>query len=454
MDKYYKTMRTKLLLLITFVSLSFAVSAQRVPDSLMTRRLYPEEIALRQTLDNTQIIGLGGGSVKGSEASDSVRMLISRFYVDQYRHAQDPRNPYFMFISKDARLAMGMGGAVRMRGWFDWNGSVPANGFIPYLIPITKNPATDRTLKATAAGCALFFSVIGHNPVIGDFSAYIETNFNGYQGIGLQIKKAYATIGDWTVGYAPSTFCDIPAQPITIDATGPNGMINSSKVLVRYQHLFRKGWSVGGSFEFPQSKVKHVSGLTEKCNDYVPDIAAMGQYQWAGGLSHIRLAGLLRTLTYRDLLARKNHNIIGWGAHLSGMFKVIRPLSIYAMGTVGQGVASYVNDLLVGDYDLISKHDNPADMYAPLSLSLTAGAKLNFTNNIYACAALGSLRYFPGEKPDNAEYKYGLYGAINAFWDITPRLRIGAEYIAGKRQNFNGAHGNANRVDALFMLSF
>jgi len=43
---------------------------------------------------------------------DSVRAVISNFYYDQFRHFQDPEAPYFMFLSKDASLAMGIGGAV------------------------------------------------------------------------------------------------------------------------------------------------------------------------------------------------------------------------------------------------------------------------------------------------------------------------------------------------------
>ena len=59
------------------------------------------------------------------------RALLDIFYYDQFRNAQDPRAPYFLFMSRDARFVMGLGGVVRMRGWYDWNGSMPNNGFIP-----------------------------------------------------------------------------------------------------------------------------------------------------------------------------------------------------------------------------------------------------------------------------------------------------------------------------------
>ena len=39
---------------------------------------------------------------------------------------------------QNADLASGIGGVVRMRGWFDWNGTIPVNGFSPYFIQIPK----------------------------------------------------------------------------------------------------------------------------------------------------------------------------------------------------------------------------------------------------------------------------------------------------------------------------
>lgn len=64
-----------------------------------------------------QVIYFGEGD---KPLADSVTNRIYEFYYDQFRHFQDPLAPYFLFMSKDANLAMGVGGCVRMRGWYDW----------------------------------------------------------------------------------------------------------------------------------------------------------------------------------------------------------------------------------------------------------------------------------------------------------------------------------------------
>lgn len=429
--------------------------AQTVADSLpvVKQNLLPEEIERNKVIDNTKVIVVN--SEPGEAPSqDSIRSLMTRFYVNQFRHFQDPRTPYFMFMSKDANLAMGVGGVVRMRGWFDWNGSVPANGFAPVAIQIPKQADNMKTLKATPAGTALFFSMIGRNQRIGDFMGYIEANFNGYEHLDFRLKKAYFIVNDWEVGYDDSSFSDPAAQPPTIDGAGPNGRISKTNVLVRYMHTFKDKWTVAGSFEFPQSGVTDQAGLTQKCSDYVPDIAAFGQYQWDGGYSHVRLAGLLRTISYRDLLLNKTKNTIGWGVQLSSVFKIVNPLSVYALAAYGNGIGSYMGDIADNKLDLVPDADHPGKLTAPAALGLTFGAKYNFTSNIFACISLSELNYFAEKPKISDDYRYGLYGSATLFWDITPRVRVGAEYLAAKRVNNGGAHANANRVDALFQFSF
>lgn len=457
MNRYFHNHSPRLLSLIAAASLLPAVataanpSAQDTVNSGVTK--FPEQVQQQKLIDNTKIIYFGD-SDSPRPRRDSVAALITKFYVDQFRHFQDPRSPYFMFMSKDANLAMGIGGTIRMRGWFDWNSSLSANGFSPYLIQIPRTPGDTRRLKATPAGTCLYYSVFGHNDKIGDFMGYIEANFNGYNGVGFRLKKAYFTLSDWTVGYATSTFADPAAEPPTIDGAGPNGDVSKTNVLVRYLHNFNSGLSVAGSLEFPNSQIDATDKNVKANSDYVPDLCALLQYQWNGGVSHVRLSGMLRWLSYRDLVANTNHTIPGWGVQLSATAKVIPNLSLYLLTNVGQGHGSYTGDLSIGNYDLIPDANTPGKLYAPTAVSLTFGAKYNFKPNIYACLALAEQRYLPKHTPNDSQYKYGLYGAVNLFWEITPRIQVGAEYLAGKRMDFDGSHGNANRIDALFQLSF
>lgn len=410
----------------------------------------PEDKRMKEMIENTHVLTMGDGKV----ASDSIARRLTTFYVDQFRHFQDPRSPYFMLMSKDGKLAMGVGGLIRMRGYFDWNGSMPSSGFSPYLIPIPKDPTSMRDLWATPAGTGLFFTILGNSDIFGDFMGYIQCDFSGYNHRDFKLKKAYLKNDHWTVGYATTTFEDTSAEPPTIDGAGPNGINSRTNVLLRYATTFKDKWSIAASFEFPKSSIAADGTDTKACSDFVPDIAAFAQYQWDGGKSHVRISGLGRTLTYRDMITARNHSIIGWAAQLSAVVKVLPQFNLFGIASVGQGHSSYTTDLACDSFDLVQSPGQKGKLYAPTATGYVFGAQYYFTPRLFANMALSEQRYYPKDNPGDGMYKYGLYGAFNIFWDITPRFEVGAEYLAGKRKNFNGTHGNANRLTAMFMFSF
>ena len=414
------------------------------------KKLSPDETRINAMINNTHFIKVGNQGIN----NDSVEKIMNRFYLDQFRHSQDPRAPYFMFLSKEGNLAMGIGGQVKVRGYYDWNGSIPSAGFSPYLIPIPKNPESIRNLAASASGTGLFFTVLGTNSFLGDYMAYFQADFSGYNNRGFRVKKAYITIRDWTAGYAVSTFEDTKAEPETVDGSGPNGINSRKNVLIRYMHTFKKRWSVAGSVEFPNQSISADGVKTKAATPYIPDIAGFGQYQWNDGLSHLRFSVLLRTLTYRDLIKQKNYNVTGWGLQLSTVIKALPQLNLFGIISTGAGHASYTTDLGNGDFDLIEDLDHPGKLYAPMAAGLVLGAQYFFTPKLYSNIAFSEQTYYPKHNPQNDQYKYGIYGVANLFWDVTPRFQVGIEYLYGKRKDFNSKHDSADRIMALLMLSF
>ena len=153
-------------------------------------------------LNDHKIIYIDGRpeNPNSKQHQDSIRDLVENFFYDQFQSFSDPAAPYFLFMGRDAELAMGIGGCVRIRGWYDFDAAIPANSFTPYLIPMVKDPANNSKLGATPAGSTLFFRVIGKNKTFGNYQLYIEANFNGYGGTDFHLKKAYAHINNVTLG--------------------------------------------------------------------------------------------------------------------------------------------------------------------------------------------------------------------------------------------------------------
>lgn len=415
--------------------------------------MYPEEEQRASLLKDSKIIFVYSGGDK-TASRDSAEALMAKFYEDQFRHSQDPESPTFTFMSKDADLAMGIGAKVVLGGWFNYNGYIAGSDFSPYSIQIPKTPETDRSLSGTASGSSLYFSLIGKNEKIGNYRVYIQGAFNGYARSGFKIKKAWVQIRDFTAGLAPTTFSDPASEPDVLDTGGANGKVSKTNLLVRYMKTFRGKWSVAGSAELPSSQPDISGADVSKVLDYVPDIAALGQYQWNRGLSHVRIAGILRSMSYRELSGGEIHHVTGWGALLGSTIKAGNNITIYAQGSVGQGMTAYTGDLSNGNYDLLADPKDSSHLYAPTTASAIFGLKYYWKRNLTSTIALGTLRTYAKEGTYDGTYKYGQYLAANVNYNITPRIQIGMEYEAGKRMNYDRSHGNANRLLASFVASF
>ena len=106
-------MKAKINLFVAFAAVAVVSAvAQDRPQSRVEQYI--------DSLKSTHRIEYLGEGDKPSPTDE--RALLDIFYYDQFRNAQDPRAPYFLFMSRDANFAMGLGGVVRMRGWYDWAG--------------------------------------------------------------------------------------------------------------------------------------------------------------------------------------------------------------------------------------------------------------------------------------------------------------------------------------------
>lgn len=449
-----------LILLIGGFSISQETAAQT--SSVETARLLlndslatpsAERQRLGRALQATHIVKISSG--KDTVDNEKVLKLMSKFYEDQFRNSRDPMLPYFMLLSRNSDLALGIGGQLVGRAWYDWNGSVEDESFAPYLIPIPKNPSQMRSLNGTVGASSLFLTVIGKHSKIGTYKAYIQAKFAGGSSNYFKLKKAYFIIRDWTLGYTKSTYSDPDAEPYVIDDGGASGINSKTNILVRWSHKFRNShWNMAASLELPGSASGTDDIYTGKVDDYLPDVAMMGQYSWNGGQSHVRLAGILRGLSYRDLVAQKNHTDLGWGLQLSSALQFGSPLSVYGIVSYGEGTGSYNADLSMGNYDLVPDLKNDGKMYVPGVFSYTLGVQYYFLPNLFSTLSFSQSRYYSKNGAPDDFYKYGIFGAANINWNITDRIQVGAEYLIGERRNMDGAHRCSDRVNLFFQFNF
>lgn len=413
--------------------------------------------AARDSIMQDHRIILMGNEAKGQPSPLSQRKLIEQFYINQFENTRQPDAPYFLFMSRDANLAMGVGGDIKVRTYFDPGNSQPGSSFSPYDIPMTRDELNRNHLGATPAGTALYFRIIGHDSRIGLYQVYIKAKFNGGASNDFKLNKAYVTLNDWTVGYATSTFSDGAAEPPIVDVNGTTLSMDYTTMLIRYLHTFRNsGVSLAASVEAPSLSFEGVnlpdgdpSAAARKQS--VPDIVAMAQYEWAPG-QHVRLSGIVRWLPYRNLVNQTNHTPKGWGFQLSTVFNPVRPLTLYGTLNFGRSYTNNTGNFLLSEYDLVADSRYDGRMSTLPSWSYLVGATYHFNTRLYSSLSFGQARVTQSHFSD--QYKYGLFGAANLFYNLTPRILFGGEFSFGKRAEFSGAHAWGRRFSLMAQMSF
>ena len=381
--------------------------------------------------------------------------VIKAMYEANGKHFQDPRAPRFLFMDRKGKVALGIGGYVKGTMSVDMGGISDNLDFVTADIPAPAQPANRNQFQMDASTSRLFLKLVGDNTAVGDFTVYVETDFRGKDGhqYDLRLRQAYIKFGNFLFGKARSTFADGAAGPPTIDFEGPSGSVSKKNTMIQYKQQIDKNWSFAASIESPSESYTVVKDQSEAIKQRMPDIPAYLQYQWDEGQSHIRLSGLFRALSYRNLVTAENKYAIGWAAQLSGMVAFTPRITFYYQAAYGKGYADYLNDLGGSGYDLIPDGES-GKLIAPYALGVVGGLQYNFCKNFFVSASYSQCRLYDQASLDGDAYKYGDYVVANAFYSPFNNCQVGIEFLYGNRHNHDHSSGNAHRLNAMIQYNF
>lgn len=389
--------------------------------------------------------------VTRDKAGDEIVRIMNETQSPRFH---DPKAPRFLLTDRKGRFALGLGGYVKATAEYDFGGIVDDVDFYPALIPNKGQTYVRNQFQMDATTSTIFLKLVGRTKHLGDFVVYTAGNFRGGSKV-FELQNAYASFLGFTVGYDYTVFMDLVAMPPTIDFAGPNGMLFARTTQFRYERGCAKGWKVGVAVEMPV-----VDGITNQnlriSNQRVPNIPAYIQYSWNKS-GHIRVAGLFRGMTYEDLIDKKAKSEAGWGVMAATSFNLTKKLTFFGQGTYGRGIGQYFNDISNLNVDLVPNPEREGTMQVLPMMGWYAGLQYNITPNVfvsstYSQSRLYSEKDYPAAMSD--QYRYGQYLVANLFWNITPELQVGAEYLRGWRTDFNDATRHANRLNVSAQYSF
>lgn len=377
--------------------------------------------------------------------------VVNIFYNTQSEYFRDPLVPRFVLTDREGRWGLGIGGYVQMRAEFDFDGIVDNLDFLPSSIQREDGPSTQYQMDITTS--TLFMKLVGRSRLMGDFFLYTSGDWRG-NGRSFRLLNAYLKNNYITLGYTTGSFMDLAAYPATVDNAGPCGMTFYRATQLALRYGFDWGLSMGIGIESPD-----IEGLE---NEYVsvgaqrfPDIPIYFKYQFYKN-THLRIGGIVRDVSYRNLVNNSQRQKVAWGAQAS-MLLTLGDFHLSGQYTMGEGIGSLINDVSNVGMDLVPSPKTDGKMMLLFTDAWFASVQYNIAPGIFASATysqsnMRSRSGFAGANPD--VYKRGQYLAANMFFAASENLQLGVEYLHGWRTDFDDDTYNANRVNLSARYNF
>lgn len=370
-------------------------------------------------------------------------------------HFQDPRAPRFLLLDKRGRVALGMGGYVKGTLSVDFAGIANNPDFVTATIPVPLHPDMRNQFQMDVSTSRLFLKLVGRNTAIGDFTVYMESDFRGLVDgyFGMRLRQAYVHLWRIKAGLAWSTFTDAEVMPPTIDFAGPSGGVCTHNLMLQYNQPLGEHWNMAVAAEMPVATYTTINNISSSIKQRIPDVPVYLQYTWGKNRSHVRLSGLFRALSYRNIVAAHNSYTVGWAAQLSSVINCGKHVTIYCQGVYGRGYADYLNDLGGNGYDLIPSHRSGMLM-APYAMGIVGGVQYTFNPSWFVSASYSQCRLYDTTSMSSNTYRYGQYVVANVFYNLFNNCQLALEYLYGNRHNIDGLSGNAHRINAMIQYNF
>jgi hypothetical protein len=274
----------------------------------------------------------------------------------------------------------------------------------------------------------------------GDFfgGGGTEATTNSYE---FRLRHAYGEVGPVLAGQTWSNFMDLKNYPETIDFAKPIGTTTLRQGQIRYTHDFADKTQLAVSLENPFGDSTDAVGVTSTDVSDLPDLTAKLTMTEDWGNYNIR--GLARELEVQNSTTGKENSEFGYGLAAGGSVKVGEHDKLALDLLYGDGIGRYINGGVSAAGDA-----EASDLESQEAYGGTISHRHDFTDKVHSNLVFGYLNIDNDSSLATTVNKEVMSFHGNLIWDVTPKIKVGAEYIYGRRENEAGAEGDMNRVQA------
>lgn len=394
---------------------------------------------------------------------------ISKFVIG------NPDNQNFM-LSVGGQLNVVMGGDIGNNLYKQSDAGI---SFITSAIPVPATVGHKGDFYINPINGYVDLQIVGMGGTDNEVSGYFKVGTNGIT-TSLALQRAYLSWRGITAGLKLTLFQDDYAcQPPTIDPEGPSGEVSAAVYELSYKSKSYKGFRFAAGLDIPTyynangyykghdytSFDNQLVSITDY-DQYVPDVPLWAEYSFSPW-NRIRVSGIVRNFLYKDVVANKTKDVVGWGVMLSGNIQPAKKWILYYQAAYGKGIGNYIQDIAGHPYSFVPDNEKPGELKASPMLGANLGVTFNATSKLQFNAVISTARiwdvkdYAIPTADDDAnvtsqsmDYKYAVYGAVNCFYNFNSFLQGGIEYLYGHRETWNAGGADDHRIQAQLSFSF
>lgn len=394
--------------------------------------------------------------------------------------------PKFTVRTRNNKFMLTIGGVINPIFGYDMGNNLYADdgiNFVPGDISVPALTGHKGNMFINPLDSKVDFTVVGFGGTDNQITGYIRLAMNGVNN-SIRMNRAYLRYRNFTLGENSTLALDEDAGDIpTIDAQGPNGLVNTVNYQISYRSKDYNGFRFAVGLEMPtfyaasgrylgHDYMSYRGHMVEsEVDQLVPDVPMWIEY--GKGNNRIRFTGLIRNFAYQDMLTHHRYHEVGWGTMISGNFQFWKPLRFYYQAIYGKGIGNYIQDLAGRAISFTPRSSQPGRVDATPMMGLMFGASVQATprlsfNAVGSFAKVWNVEEYAtvddvtkddanGETvmtAGSANYHYGTYVAVNCFYQITSYLRFGVEYLYGRRTTYTLGSAHDNRLETQLALTF
>ena len=385
--------------------------------------------------------------------------------------------PKFVVVNPhNENFILTVGGQLNIVVGGDWGNNLYKQSnagisFVTSAIPVPSQIGKRVDLYINAINGSADMQVVGFANTKNQVTGYFKIGTNGIS-TNIVLQRAYASWRGITAGLKLTLFQDDYAcQPPTIDPEGPSGEVSAVAYEIGYKSKSYNGFRFAAALDMPtyNSSLGYYRGVdypdlddkqvsTMDYDQWIPDVPAWVEYSWSQW-NRVRVSGIIRAFRYKNRIEDRIRESVGWGVMLSGNLQPAKPWIIYYQFAYGKGIGNYIQDIAGHPYSFIPNDKHPGRISPSPMLGANIGVSYNPTSKLQFNAMFSEARIFKvrtyAELQDEAEdYRYGLYGAVNCFYNLNSFLQFGVEVLYGRRDTWNIGGANDVRTQAQVSFSF